>query len=58
MFYPKAFCLMSKVKENLTLKIQMLAEKVWEKGTKECFEGIYKNLTSLIIRSSLSSPLY
>ena len=58
MFYPKAFCLMSKVKENLTLKIQMLAEKVWDKGTKEFFEGIYKNLTSLIIRSSLSSPLY
>ena len=52
MFYPKAFCLMSKVKENLTLKIQMLVEKVWEKGTREFFEGIYKNLTSL------SSPLY
>ena len=52
MFYPKAFWLMSKVKENLTLKIQMLAEKVWERGTREFFEGIYKNLTSL------SSPLY
>ena len=39
---------MSKVKQNLTLKIQMLAEKVWDKGTKEFFEGIYKNLTSLI----------
>ena len=35
MFYPKAFCLMSKVKQNLTLKIQMWAEKVWEKGTRE-----------------------
>ena len=34
---------MAKTKQNLNLKIQMLAGK----GTKEFFERFYKNLTSL-----------
>ena len=34
---------MAKAKQNLNLKIQMLAGK----GTKEFFERLYKNLTSL-----------